>query len=72
MKCCGVHKPDEWMKVFGSYLHPACCQKKMWDTTCVLSSYEKGCEDKLKEFVSENVMLVAGAAIGVGVFQVSI
>lgn len=44
----------------------------MGDTTCKISQYPKGCEDKIKEFVSDNVMLVAGVAIGVGVFQVSI
>lgn len=70
MKCCGVHDPEDWRKVFKTYLHPACCQKNMGDKTCDISLYHKGCEDKLKEFVSSNVLLVAGAAIGVGVFQV--
>lgn len=70
MKCCGVHKPEEWRDVYKTYLHPACCQKEMGDKTCNIPTYDQGCEDKLKEFVSHNVMIVAGVAIGVGVFQV--
>lgn len=71
MKCCGVHRPDEWYKVFTSYLHPACCEEKVGTTTCTIPKYTVGCEEKVKDFISSNVMLVAGSAIGVGVFQVS-
>lgn len=71
MKCCGVHSPDDWTTPLG-FIHPACCQKDLQDQTCATPTlYTKGCEDALKDFVSSNVLLVAGVAIGVGVFQVS-
>lgn len=43
----------------------------MGDNTCDIPLHTKGCEDTLKDFVSKNVLLVAGVAIGVGIFQVS-
>lgn len=70
MKCCGVHGYKDWEPIF-NYVHPACCLKDVNDKTCKVPTYTKGCEEALKEFVSNNVLVVAGVAIGVGIFQVS-
>lgn len=51
----------------------ACCDKPYRDpVACTAPVYTVGCVDKFKEFVNEKAILVAGFAIGVGVFQVSL
>lgn len=71
LKCCGVNAPEDWTNKGFKNLPAACCDKPYGDQTCTSSVFKTGCKAAFKNFVSEKTFLVAGVAIGVGVFQVS-
>ncbi|XP_037081812.1 tetraspanin-9-like [Pollicipes pollicipes] len=72
-QCCGVDQRSDWAAVMGNNrVPPSCCKKDSNGNriSCDASSnsYEKGCVQEMREFISENSTLFGGITIAVAVF----
>ena len=76
MKCCGVEEPADWKNVTGnpSGTYPNSCCANIADTaTCSATSnnfHSRGCLKGFESFVSGNIAIVAGVALGVCFVQI--
>lgn len=69
LKCCGVKNADDWK----SQIPGSCCgHTGTRDYICnksVDEIYKDGCLDALETFMQHKIVMVGGAAIGVGVIE---
>lgn len=79
LKCCGVVGPDDWETSKWHTQNPnkkfplSCCKDASNVTTCNTETktqhYTEGCVKKLKEFVSDHLILIAAIGIGISCVQ---
>lgn len=71
LKCCGIDNPGDWKPVLGNQLPPSCCQKPIGDTTCVeKDAAQTGCKQALRDYLRDNLLIVAGLGVGAALIQV--
>uniref|UniRef100_A0A3P9HIX6 Tetraspanin n=1 Tax=Oryzias latipes TaxID=8090 RepID=A0A3P9HIX6_ORYLA len=78
-KCCGYRNYTDFTGSpfnTGSRGYPfPCCDKSSSDSFCSLNEVETsdvpGCFEKLKEFLEENALIVAGVALGIAALEIA-
>ncbi|XP_033107840.1 CD63 antigen-like isoform X2 [Anneissia japonica] len=72
LKCCGTYNYTDWYDVIGDKKVPAsCCIEKGCEVNQTPKNvYEEGCSEALFNFIKENIIIIAGIAIGVAVIQI--
>ncbi|XP_074662831.1 CD63 antigen-like [Tubulanus polymorphus] len=75
-KCCGVDGPKDWKKTNGTTtgnIPVSCCKTNTNDPKCVETAnnvYTSGCVKGFKDWVEDNIYIVAGVGVGLAFVQV--
>uniref|UniRef100_A0A482ZDX0 U10-Theraphotoxin-Sfo1a_1 n=1 Tax=Selenotholus foelschei TaxID=1905327 RepID=A0A482ZDX0_9ARAC len=70
LKCCGVVGKSSYEK--RGIIPGSCCGNNSKDDTCKPDNpkiYEQGCLDALQNFMQHKILMVGGAAVGVGIIE---
>ncbi|KAF5274959.1 hypothetical protein FQR65_LT04302 [Abscondita terminalis] len=67
LHCCGNHGYNDWVEI-DIPTPPSCCAKPNCDPSDHDQIFQVGCYNKVVDFLNQNVGIVAGIAVGIGLF----
>ncbi|XP_067880769.1 CD63 antigen [Heterodontus francisci] len=71
--CCGSKQFSDWFEQFTTQRVPdSCCRKPVpgcGRNTTIANIYHEGCVNVINDWLKDNIVIVAGVALGIALFQ---
>ncbi|XP_067832797.1 CD63 antigen [Heptranchias perlo] len=70
--CCGRSRYSDWYSLFNNSVPDSCCKnvtRGCGRNAAPTTIYQEGCVDVINKWLKNNIIIVAGVALGIALFQ---